>query len=348
MFETKRFHLLFEAVTPVCHSQGTFGNKSVFMRRKAIVYENGVAYPVAVPVITGNAMRHNLREATSMFFLAVAGLLSEGQLTRAACRLLFNGGMLKRGSATSINLEKYREMVDLCPPLGILGGCVNNRIVAGRSQVEDAMLVCKEHQRYLPEWVVESSPLAALPHTDLIEKTQNVRFDPILNPAKRLMLSAGERTEAETELSEYETDSLDDSLSRRGKSAMMPYTQQTVVRGAQFCWTVTATCHDELDYDTLKVMLAAFCSMPQVGGKSGTGHGRLKLLDVHEAKLPSWSQRAEALQLTTPGEKSTALTVEHATVPTEGVSAAEFGERFVQHVTSRKEQVQQWFQSVSA
>src|SRR4030042_561542 len=143
--EQRKYEFILEAKQPIAHASETYGNMSVVMRER-------VRQPdgrwVAVPVITGDTMRHGLREAGTYCLLDCAGL-RDAQLGEAALRLLFAGGMVT-GSSATINLGQYREMVDLLPHLALLGGCAQNRVIAGRMQVDSAILCCEEARPVLP------------------------------------------------------------------------------------------------------------------------------------------------------------------------------------------------------
>ncbi|MGH8630893.1 MAG: hypothetical protein ACREU7_09045, partial [Burkholderiales bacterium] len=117
MMERKRLEFILEARSPIAHHQETFGNTAVLMRQKVRQPDGSFA---AVPIITGDTMRHGLREAGTYCLLDCAGLLGEA-LTEQALRLLFAGGMVT-GSGSVVKLDEYREMVDLVPTLALLGG----------------------------------------------------------------------------------------------------------------------------------------------------------------------------------------------------------------------------------
>ena len=77
-------------------------------------------------------MRHAAREVSSYAMLRAAGML-EGALSEAALRLLFAGGMVTgRGDAGVINLDRYRELCALVPPMALFGGCTDNRVQPGK------------------------------------------------------------------------------------------------------------------------------------------------------------------------------------------------------------------------
>jgi hypothetical protein len=275
MFEVIAYEILVEAVTPIAHASESLGNHSIVMRRKTRLPGGGWAN---VPIITGDTMRHGLREAAAYAFLDAAGMLDKADLSEAALRLLFTGGMVTgRGDAANIKMDDYRDMVDLVPPLALLGGCASNRVVPGRLVSEDAVLVCEEAKALVPAWTVERAGVLSGARAHL-EIAQRVRMDATLDPGKRKLLATGAtaKLEAKTRRSEAAAEA-DDAIAREeSKSTMLPRTFEAVASGSLFSWRVQATCMSELDRDTFHAMIGAFLSNARVGGKRGVGCGLLR------------------------------------------------------------------------
>ena len=272
-----RYEFLLEAALPIAHHEGTFGNEAVIMRRKVRVRDGWAS----VPIITGDTMRHGLREAAAYALLDAAGMLGSPLLSEAALRLLFAGGMVTGGAGGAISLDAYRECTEMVPPLALLGGCAQNRIIPGRCNVEDATLICDESRDYVPAWAVKAAQEhrgeleGARSH---IESEQRVRMDPSLVPAKRLLLNEGEQVAINNRLTASETASTDGDhgAALATKSSMMPRRFERVAQGSLFYWAVHFDCYGDLDVDTAHVMCAAFLARAMVGGKRGTGHGLLR------------------------------------------------------------------------
>ena len=85
----RTYDFVLKAAQPIAHSAGTEGNHSYLMTRGQ-VQPNGEI--LDVPCITADTMRHGLREAMAMAFLDAAGMIDDPALSKAALRLLFNGG----------------------------------------------------------------------------------------------------------------------------------------------------------------------------------------------------------------------------------------------------------------
>lgn len=321
------YQFAIEAESPIAHASENIGNESIAMRRKTRQADGSFAM---VPVVTSDTMRHGMREAAANAFLDAAGLLGDGALTRAALRLLYSGGMVTgRGDSGAISLDRFREMVELCPPLALFGGCCDSRVIPGRLQVDDAILVCKENERFVPDW---AKALGGELDTcrAFVERNQRVRMDPLLDPMKRKQLTDGEQVEATKQLTAGErAHDTNDAIARdEAKSTMLPRTFETVVQGSLFYWSITCTCLNDLDVDTLNTSLAAFLYRPVVGGKKATGHGRLRVIAARNVEVRRPAETGETLDTSTLGERA--------------------GSLFRKHVGERKDAIRSWLGKVDA
>jgi hypothetical protein len=278
---TKRYEFVLQASQAIAHHAETIGNERILMREDVRQRGGGFA---AVPVVTGDTMRHGLREAAAYAFLDAAGLLDEPALTEAALRLLFAGGMVTgRGDASVISLDMYRELVELVPSLKLLGGCTNSRVIPGQLAVDTALLVCTETAHVLEmaspwvlDWTRERGEALESCRAHVAEE-QRVRMDPVLVPEKRLLLAAGEQAAIARRLAAGETahEAADAVGREHAKSTMLPRRYEVVKRGSLFAWGFSCRCYSALDVDTLHVMAASFLSNLHVGGKRATGHGAM-------------------------------------------------------------------------
>lgn len=329
--QTQRYEFILEAVEPIAHHSEVFGNQAVAMRRRVRQPDGTFA---DVPVVTGDTMRHKMREAASYAFLDAAGQLEAPALSEAALRLLFAGGMVTgRGDGGVVQIYHYRTMADLLPHLALFGGCAGNRVIPGRLTVSDAVLICSEQERFLPAWVTEwlaqrGNSLSTC--RSAVEEVQRVRMDPAMNPSKRLLLDEQARAHVEGRLLASETAraSADDVAAVASKSTMMPRMFERIVQGSLFFWKVEATCYNDLDLDTFLVAVAAFLYAPRVGGKQGTGHGLLRAVAANRAQL---NRPAERTEMVDPGD-----------------IAPRAGELFRQHVGARKSAVKTFLDGVDA
>jgi hypothetical protein len=326
-FERKRFEFILEAVSPIAHHSESIGNTAVSFRRKVRLPTGGWAH---VPCITGDTLRHGMREAIAYAFLDAAGMLSDPSLSEAALRLLFAGGMITgRGDASAVRLDQYREMCDLVPSMGLLGGCAGNRSIPGRVVSEDALLICEESKSLTPAWMVErAKPLETC--RAHVELETRVRMDPSLDPGKRKLLTSGAQEDINRRLLQSEAAHDADIATAREatKSTMMPRSFERIASGSLFSWAVEGICMSDLDVDTFNSMVAAFLANARVGGKKATGHGLLRAVAAQGVLVSSPSERLHPLD-------ATAL-------------APKVGELFRAHVRERAEKARAWLSQVDA
>jgi hypothetical protein len=327
MRQRKRYEFLLEAQSPIAHHEGAIGNHATLMRRKVRTsrgFED-------VPIVTADTMRHKLREASSLALLDAADM-GEATLTESALRLLFNGGMVTGSDGGAVKLDAYRELVTLIPSLALFGGCAQNRIIPGQLTVEDAMLICTETEHYFSPWQVTAArKLGEVDtHSAYVENVQRVRMDSMLNPSMRKMLTEGEQVRVAGQLTAGERASAagDDVERQANKSKMLPRTFECIARGSLLGWAVEALVSNELEEDVFNVSVLAFLSRAVVGGKSGTGHGQLRVVAANEVQMRSPAREHEALDTTALGLR--------------------VGQVFRAHVEARREQIQSFFATCSA
>lgn len=323
----QRYEFVLEAERPIAHHEGTIGNMSMAMRRK-VRFDGGWAN---VPIVTADTMRHKMREAAAYALLQAAGLLGEQRLGEAALRLLFSGGMVTgRGESSTIKLDQYRELCELIPSMALFGGCADNRVIPGRLTVEDAMLVCDETIRYVPTWARDTvNDLCGMDSCrSHVEEVQRVRMDPTLNPQRRKLLSSDAEAAVVARLAASEADSAGDLAVRESKSSMMPRSMECVAQGSMFSWACEAIINDDLELDTFHVALGAFLANAWVGGKRGTGHGKLRPVKAHQVHVRAVSAPSDVLD-------TTAL-------------AGQAGSLFQAHVHERRERIAEFLAGVNA
>lgn len=265
-----RVDLTLRATTPIAHHEGVVGNIASLMREDIAI--GGETY--RVPIVSGDAMRHGLRESAADVALNAAGIT--GGLSEAAVRFLYNGGGIAGQPGASVDIAQYREMVEWYPAFGVLGGCVSNRMFPGTLSVNRAILVCEEtvEAGVLPAWVAESAPgEAGRPSVAWVDEVQRVRMEPMAQPRHRAM--AGEEGASYVER----------LLDGTAQNTIMPRTFEVVKAGALFWWSVTLRPVTDEQEDAFWSMLGRFLSDCRVGGKQGTGHGHLAPVDTWNCAL---------------------------------------------------------------
>lgn len=329
MWKQLRAEVLFEAAGPIAHFEGTDGNHSMIAMTKVRRPKGGFAM---VPIVSGNAMRNRMRFVSSMALLRAADMLGEA-LSEPALRLLFNGGGFagaskgdeeseapkakgkKKGGAKGVvNIDFYRELCELVPSLAIFGG-VAGRIIPGKLQVGQLMLVCEESKHHVPEWIsekLEAEGAQLDPARSHVERAQNVRMDAMLSPAMRTLLLPDAQVEANARLLRADNaQAAEESTHEADKSKMLPYTFERVARGSLFFWSCTVTVNSALEEDTFYVTLAELLRAgPVVGAKSGVDdHGQLRCIDARGIEVSREVRKADALDIE--GRKPGSLFVPH-------------------------------------
>lgn len=333
ILEQHTVELILEADQPIKHLAETFGNHGVLNTRRIRQREGGYA---AVPEVSGDAMRHGLREAGARFSLAARKDQTRG-LTEAALRLLFAGGMVTgNGDAQTVKLGEYREMVDVMPHLALLGGCAMNRTIPGRMRVSPATLICAESARFLPPWIAEACESLGRPHLEsareAIEVDQRVRMEPMLDPAKRLLLAPeeAERIERRLTAGERASEAGDDAGRKATKMTMMPRSFERIAQGSLFSWSINVDLYSDLDMDTFYTLLCAFVASMRVGGGGATGHGRMRVVAARRTVISS------ATEL--PAEANVELVAMRQNI----------GARYFAHIRERAEQLDAFLRRVDA
>lgn len=332
-FEKKRYEFLLRAEQPIAHHSENDGNEAIAFRRSFRTKSGWVQ----IPIVTADTMRHGMREAAAFAVLSAANMLTSANLSEAAIRLLFAGGMVTgRGDAGTISLDRYRELCELVPTMALFGGCCDNRVIPGRLIVEDAVLVCAEiadeRHGYLPQWVVQQAEETV--GVDLsvhhVEDQQRVRMDPTMHPERRLLMSPDAQVKVTNRLAASEQAHVEnDALAREEtKSSMMPRRFEEVKAGSLFAWAIEATTYNPLDVDVLNMAATAFLANARVGGKKGIGRGLLRPVD------------ARNITITRPTEERT---------PVDALALApRVGEVFRAHVADRADRIREFLRGANA
>ncbi|MEN6535532.1 MAG: hypothetical protein ABFD89_17845 [Bryobacteraceae bacterium] len=327
MMQTTTWQMILRAEDPIAHSMGNIGNKSMIMTKKIGMPDGTIE---EVPYITGDCLRHGLRETAAYATLHAANMLDDPQLDRGALRFLFNGGMITgKGDGSTFKVNKYRELVILFPPLALFGGCTDARALPGQIDVWEGNLVCSETLHLLPKWVGEwaNVNLKEVQNAwEMIEEVQRVRMDPELLPEKIKLLTEADQIVVHNKAAAMEVArENDDALAvKESKSAMLPRTHERFLQGSLFCWGVTGRTYTDLELDAFSYIMACYLANMKVGGMARSGHGRMRVVEgrrVHQ--LPMGSD-IESL-----GEQLTA-----------GV-----GSLYRAHVQERSEDLRKWLTS---
>lgn len=242
------------ALSPITHMAGTEGNEAI-LNREWIVTPDG---PRAMPVLSGNALRHRLvREPGARFLIERWAL--RGKLSMRQLNFLLHGGQLSESTARQ-DPKEIVEFHRLFPLYRLLGGSLTNNIIPGTLVCDRGVLVCRENvprlRAVIPaDWMV---PDGLRPAEDFVSGWQYTRSD----AAKTAMdLHNGDGIPADD-------------------SNLMIFSGQSISPGSVFFHGFVCNhVHEMLPLGALLLSLSLWRqSGGTIGGQSARGHGRLDTL----------------------------------------------------------------------
>jgi len=237
-----------EALSPIHHGGSeSHGTIKPILALPTVVRnaETGEEEIDLIPTIHRNSIRGNLRSLIMQDFL---DLLDYQLDSKKVYHFLFDGGMLEAVDAKdkgAINLKMKDSIRKHIPPISLLGSALGNQMIQGKLKVGMADIVCKETAHYLPYDEDGAPNFSAY---GLRSKDFGTRLDSLKE----------DREEGEA-------------------ATQMKYEFQTLITGTRF--THEFRLDDALDweYACLIRMLNLWNTRPSIGGKSGSGYGKVRL-----------------------------------------------------------------------
>lgn len=264
-----RIDIIATALEPIHHGAGAKGNMQL-LRVQDIILPNGDS--ARVPFISGNSLKHMIREAGGRFALDAMGV-EDGTLTKAVTDLLFSGGALTK-VGSSINLERGRKLEALFPLLGLCGYSAGNVMTQSKVRVDNMHLACAENAWRMP------IPLAELPPAiksagALRGQEFGTRHESSRRPYVAKVLTESEHLRLQ-ELADKK---------EKGDSAQMIYDFQIVKPGSIFWGAFHLDDISEMEQAALKSALGAACEgraadggyLFRVGAKASSGYGLVSM-----------------------------------------------------------------------
>jgi len=199
----------------------------------------------SIPYISGNSIRGILRRIIMRDFTLLADIKT---IEKQRYHMLFTGGNIT-DSTEFEDIQRREEMIEMCPPLALLGSAIGNMTIESDMKVGGARLLCKEYGT------------GDASFWELIGEEFGTRSDS----------SKTERT-------------LEIVGAHEGKSAnQMIYSYETFLVGAEFGHSFAVTTTDELTISCFWRMIKLFKEQCYLGGSSATGNGRIDIdLEVPE------------------------------------------------------------------
>lgn len=259
MNNVQNFTGTYEAQAPISHgSDEDFGMEIRLRTLDLTVRENGDTYHEAVPVISGNSLRGQLRDLLAQDFL---DRLSDDddplQVSDTLSNALYAGGSLERtAGAGKLNRRLIHGIRDHIPPLSLLGTAIEDQMIEGRVDVGQLMPVAMETNNYTGRDEEKSV-------FEFVDTTFYTRQDD----------RVGGRQEDED-------------------AQQMKYDVQVLVPGTQLHHDLTLRSgHTDLDAACLGHAFDLFAERPVLGGMASRGHGNVVF--EYQEDLPDGSEYRE-------------------------------------------------------
>lgn len=264
-----RLNALVTVLTPLSHI-GELNGVTAMFNRIAVITPDG--NKDKVPYISGNSVRGILRDCLAEHLFTTAEL---PPLSMRAFHLLFSGGSLTKGDGP-IKVDQLRQLRELIPSLGLLGGSTRRHIMAGKLVSGLMRPVAYETRNLLPE----SFRRREAAETSIYTCLQMLPFTRT-DDAKRDELPLSKYIRKE-DLAAYMTSRAGDG-DEGGQAAEANVAQQMrteaemLIPGTELHWYVYLDDATELEELAFYAALWLWAEHPSLGGKRGTGHGLVRV-----------------------------------------------------------------------
>lgn len=283
-FRSEWYAGIVTALTSISHIGPDAGGQTTtsYLRREKFVQPDGSVE--MVPVVSGNGMRGLLRDVGMWQMCKALGYgVNEhtGEVTGLnlpAFHFLFSGGTLTSQAGRGLDVAEARRVRELIPLVGLFGGAMGNQIMEGKLRVGKLIPICTETMHLLPDWCAEGHELRSI--YDYIQQEaftrkddeHNERLRQLIAPEVRALLEASAAEKAARRGTPEERPDAD-----VGQHQQMRYWLETLGAGTRFHWELALEDVTEVEYDAFWVTLASFGQRPYIGGKAGTGHGKVSV-----------------------------------------------------------------------
>ena len=197
-----------------------------------------------IPAIHGNAIRGYLRRLIMDDYLT---LLNYELDSKKVYHFLFTGGILEALDSKdkgAINLTLKKEIRELIPPISLVGSALGNQMIQGKLKVGMGDIVCAETKHYIEDYENYDFSAYNLKGSDF-----GTRLDD---------LKEGKKDDDE-------------------QAHQMKYEFETLIRGTKFTHEFILEDCNSIEKACFRRMFGLWEERPYLGGKSGTGYGKVKL-----------------------------------------------------------------------
>jgi CRISPR type IV-associated protein Csf2 len=270
---TFRIEGIATALSSISHG-GEHAGTVAYLRREKIVQPDGTV--ADVPIIAGNSLRGILRDhAADVFWRS----LGSPPLPLPVFHLLWSGGALaKTGSAHVLGARQLAQVRDLVPVVSLFGGSGAGKIIEGRLQVGKLVPVCAETAHLMPDAVVGEQPRSIweLLQVEEFTRRDDAKRDQLhtaINGLDPAALPSGQSVLLEIAEHQPAVEDAGDTPAQQ-----MRYGVETLAAGTRLHWWVRLADVTDVECALFAAALGSWVAAgAHIGGRSATGHGRLKL-----------------------------------------------------------------------
>ena len=255
---------LFEAKSPIIHTEETIGNVARIKRIKVL----DAGAPVSVPALSGNSFRGQLRDLIGDHFIEMVRE-NDSPVTMSPLMygVIFSGGVLK---------AKYKELgthmktlMQTVPLLRVMGSAFGDRMMPSKISVSHLVPLAQETASYL------SDTLAGFPESGYVLAERLAEYRANLPAAEELTFEEGPLTRKKDE----ENPILTRNVALEGERVeqqQMIYYVECITGGTMMLQRVGSKFPlSEVELGCLLDGLRAFARAPFVGGRGAAGYGRV-------------------------------------------------------------------------
>lgn len=245
--ETLRFKGNLTALSPIHHGGSEdYGTTKLILTLPTVIINplTGKEEIDNIPAIHGNAIRGYLRRLIMDDFLTQLDYELD---SKKVYHFLFTGGILEALDSKdkgAINLSLKKEIRELIPPISLVGSALGNQMIQGKLKVGMADIVCAETKHYIEEYSDYDFSAYNLKGSDFGTRLDDLK-------------------EGKTEEDE--------------QAHQMKYEFETLIRGTKFTHEFILEDCNSIEKACFHRMMSLWEERPYLGGKSGTGYGKVKL-----------------------------------------------------------------------
>lgn len=248
-----------------------------YLRREKFIQPDGSVE--SVPTISGNGMRGLLRDRGMWWMCQRLGYGVDQEtgevigLSLPAFHFLFSGGTLTKVGGRSLDISAAREIREMIPMVSLFGGALGNQIMQGKLKVGKMIPICQETAHVLPDWCHNGDLVSFY---EYVQEETFTRKDDEKNEHLRQLIAPDVRGLLESARQD-KLEKAGQPDSEVGQHQQMRYQTETLAAGTRLFWELALEDVTPLEYDAFWSCLVAFREWPFIGGRSGTGHGKVAI-----------------------------------------------------------------------